>query len=125
MNHNNNHQPPSPEAADLAMQRVLQAERDAERAVAACEQEARDILKAAQLRAQHLAARTNARISLLQMNQNQKLNRVIRDIEKAGMPTQHPDTAALFDAAEFSAVIDELAAELTTGETHASEDRRA
>ncbi len=123
MNHNNNHQPPQPEPADLAMNRVLQAERDAEEAVADCEQEARNILKAAQQRAQHLAARTNARISILQMNQNQKLNRVIRDIEKAGKTTESPDTAALFDAADFSAVIDKLAAELTTVETDENEDR--
>jgi len=123
MNHDNHHLPPSPEPADIAMQQVLRAEREAERSIAACEQEARDILKAAQQLAQRIAARTNQRISMLQLRHGQKLDRAIREIEQAGKQTEQAMNATSFDESLFSAVIDELAAKLTTGETDADTDR--
>jgi vacuolar-type H+-ATPase subunit H len=123
MNHNDRNQPPSPEPADLAMNRVLQAERDAEQAVAECEQEARAILKAAQLQAQRIAARTNRRISMLQMRSSQKLNRTIKDIERAGKQIEQAAIGIPFDDSLFGGVIDELAAELTTSGHEAGTDR--
>jgi vacuolar-type H+-ATPase subunit H len=123
MNHNDRNQPPSPEPADLAMNRVLQAERDAEQAVAECEQEARAILKAAQLQAQRIAARTNRRISMLQMRSSQKLNRTIKDIERAGKQIEQAAIGIPFDDSLFGSVIDELAAELTTSGHEADTDR--
>ena len=123
MNHNDRNLPPSPEPADLAMNRVLQAERDAEQAVAECEQEARAILKAAQLQAQRIAARTNQRISMLQMRSSQKLNRTIKGIEQAGKRIEQADAGIPFDESLFGSVIDELAVELTTSEREVSTDR--
>jgi vacuolar-type H+-ATPase subunit H len=115
MNHHDN-QPASPDPADEAMNQVLRAERDAERAVAVCEQEARLMLKAAQQKAQRIAARTNQRISMLQSSHGQKLNRTIKDIERSGRQAEQANAKAPFDEAMFNAVIDELAAELTTVE---------
>ena len=120
---NNDNQAPSPEPADLAMNKVLQAERDAEQVVAECEQEARDILKAAQQQGQRIAARTNKRISLLQMHYSQKLNQTIKDIEHAGKQIVQTDTRSPLDAL-LGSIIDELAAELTTDEHEAKPDQQ-
>jgi vacuolar-type H+-ATPase subunit H len=124
MNHNNKHQPPSPEPADVAMNRVLQAERDAEQAVAECEQEARNIIKAAQQQAQHIAARTNERISMLHMHYSQNLSQTIREIEQAGKQIEQAGVTTPFDESLFSTVIDELAEELTTDDNESYTDRR-
>ena len=114
MNHNNNHQPPQPEQADLAMKQVLQAEREAEQAVLRCEQEAGEILKAAQQQAQNLAARTNDRISRLQGRFEQKLNRAISLIEQTGQKTERALADEHPDESRLGAVIEDLAEELST-----------
>jgi len=64
------------------MNRVLQAERDAKRAVAECEQRAQEILRAAQVRAQRLVSRADQRITVLQMRCNHRIDTVVKAIEK-------------------------------------------
>lgn len=111
---NHNDKALTPEPADLAMQQVLQAEREAEQAVLRCQREASETLKAAQQQAQHLAARTNERISMLQMRYNQKLNLAINAIEQAGQMTEKKRAGKQTDAIRLRNIIDELTVELTT-----------
>lgn len=111
-------------SADLAMNQVLQAERDADQVVADCERESHGLLKAAQRQAQHIAARTNQRISMLQMRHNQKLNKVIHDIEQSAQSAEQVDATSRIDADAFNRLIDELAMELTTDDGDASVDPR-
>lgn len=55
------------------MNRVLQAEREAELAVAECEKHAREILSEAQKRANRIANRTDERITLMKMRCSQQV----------------------------------------------------
>ncbi len=79
------------EHAGQRMNRVLQAERDAKRAIAECEQRAQAIVQAAQARAQRLVRRADQRIAVIQMRCNHRIDTVVKAIEKQ---QQEPAAAA-------------------------------
>jgi vacuolar-type H+-ATPase subunit H len=95
-----------------AMQKVLQAERDAERAIRVCEKEARQIVEAAQLEVQRLYARTDQRITNMEMRHDHKLDRLIKQIEKEGAAELRNDAGRNYDQQQLRSVIGKLAVEL-------------
>ena len=98
--------------AEQAIQQVLQAERDAERAIQDCETEARMIIHDAQGRAQRINARADERITNMEMRHGHKLDRIIKEIERDGADALRLDAAQHYDDAGMQAVIDALAKEL-------------
>ena len=112
-------------AADQRMNDVLQAEREAKRAVAECEQRAEEILKAAQARAQRLVSRADQRITVIQMRCNHRIDSIVNAMEK---PAQAPDGAAhpgRLGEQAIEAVVAALAAELTGSDDDVADQRRA
>jgi vacuolar-type H+-ATPase subunit H len=107
-----NNKPLESPDAEQAIQQVLQAERDAERSIQACEAEARMIVHKAQGRAQRINARADERITNMEMRHGHKLDRVIKDIERDGADALRLDAAQRYDDARMQAVIDALAKEL-------------
>jgi cell division septum initiation protein DivIVA len=104
------------EMAEQAMNRLLQAERDARRVVAECEAEAASILQAAQLQASRIASRTDSRISLMQTRCFQRVTEEIRHLERAA--TQARETQAesyRIDETGLAECIEEIAICLTGG----------
>ena len=71
------------EQAEQAMQRVLQAEREAGQAVADCEAQAAGLLEQAQQRADRIAARTDERITRMQMRAARRIEAEIGRLEQA------------------------------------------
>jgi cell division septum initiation protein DivIVA len=104
------------EMAEQAMNRLLQAERDARRVVAECEAQAASILQAAQLQASRIASRTDSRISLMQTRCFQRVTEEIRHLERAA--TQARETQAesyRIDETGLAECIEEIAICLTGG----------
>ena len=98
---------------EQAMNRVLQAERDAEQAIADCELEARRILQAAQQRVKRIADRTDERMALIQLRLAQKVKAHSEALERADQSAQHEASLYDLDEAVLAAVVQEVAAELT------------
>jgi hypothetical protein len=71
------------EQAEQAMQRVLRAEREAGQAVADCEAQAAGLLEQAQQRADRIAARTDERITRMQMLAARRIDAQIRRLDQA------------------------------------------
>jgi hypothetical protein len=94
------------------MEKVLQAEREAERAIQVCENEARQIIDAAQSRVQDLYARTDQRITNMEMRHDHRLDRLIKNIAKEGDAELRNDAGRQYDEKKLQSVIRELAAEL-------------
>jgi vacuolar-type H+-ATPase subunit H len=97
---------------DDAIQRVLQAERDAEKAIQECEREARQITTDARKRAQAINARTDQRITNLEMRYGHKLDREIKAIEREGAVELRLDANHRVDADRLQAAIEDVAMEL-------------
>ena len=77
------------------MNRVLEAERDAEVAVAECEKQAREILGNARKRANRIANRTDERITLLKMRVSQQVAGEISRQERAEKAARKQTVAEL------------------------------
>jgi cell division septum initiation protein DivIVA len=104
------------EPAEQAMQRVLQAERDAGRVVAECQAEAGDILNAAQQQASRIASRTDSRISRMQMRCFQRVAGEIRELELAEKKTlEQQEDSYRIDETGLAECIEEVAICLTAG----------
>lgn len=98
------------------MNRVLQAERDAERVVAECEAEAANILQAAQLQASRIASRTDSRISLMQTRCLQQVAEEIKQLERAERQTREmQEESYRIDETGLAECIEEIAICLTGG----------
>jgi cell division septum initiation protein DivIVA len=108
-------------ASTEAMNRVLQAEREAAEAIAACRQEARDILQAAQWHANRIAARADERISRMQMRSARLVADRIRELGSAAHRTNRQPEGEL-DETGLRECIDEIAACLTGGAGTAGRD---
>jgi cell division septum initiation protein DivIVA len=104
-----------------AINRVLQAEREAAEAVAACEREARDILQAAQQLAGHIAGRTDERISRLQLRSAQRVTARIGELEREADRARREMEVEL-DESGLRECIEAVAACLTGGVTTAGVD---
>lgn len=98
--------------AEQAIHQVLQAERDAEQAIRDCEDEARVIIKDAHGRAQRINARTDQRITNMEMRHDHKLDKAIKAIEREGMVELRLDAGQQTDAETLRAAIDAMAIEL-------------
>ena len=101
------------DTVEQAMNRVLQAEREAEKAIADCEYEARQILQAAQQRVKRIADRTDERMALIQLRLAQKVKAHSEALERADQSAQHEASLYDLDEAVLAAVVQEVAAELT------------
>lgn len=100
--------------AEAAMNRVLQAEREAELTVADSEKQALEILSEARRRANRIANRTDERISLMMMRSSQRVAGEIGKLqraEKAALEQQIPE----LDETGVSECIAAISAMLTGG----------
>jgi cell division septum initiation protein DivIVA len=112
----NNSGNPATGLAEQAMNKVLQAERDAERSVAECAAEAASILQAAQLQASRIASRTDNRISLLQTRSFQRVTEEIRQLERAERQArERQEESYRIDETGLAECIEEIAICLTGG----------
>ena len=112
----NNHDHSDTELAEQAMNRLLQAERDARRVVAECEAEAAGILQAAQLQASRIASRTDSRISLMQTRCFQRVTEEIRHLEYAETQARERQAESYrIDETGLAECIEEIAICLTGG----------
>ncbi len=93
------------------MNRVLKAERDAELAVAECEQQAREILGNAKKRANRIANRTDERITLLKMRCSQRVTGEISRQERAEKAASR-QTATELDETGINECIEAVSAAL-------------
>jgi vacuolar-type H+-ATPase subunit H len=107
--------------AEQAIQRVLQAERDAEHAIQDCENEARQIIHDAQNRAQLINTRIDQRITNMEMRHSHKLDKTIKAIEKKGADELRLDAGNHYDSDNLKTVIEQLAIELCQADA-ATED---
>jgi hypothetical protein len=105
--------PQSPETAEQAMNLVLQAEREAEQAIRACERDAHRILLDAQNRAQRIAARTDERMTLIRMQALQRVTQEIKALERAEKATQHAWAVHHVDKQRLAEIVRDIAAHLT------------
>lgn len=104
----------SADRAEAAMNRVLQAEREAEQAVAECEQQAREILSAARVRANRIASRNDERITLMTMRCSQWVAGEISKQERAEKTARKQQVSELNDTG-LSECIEAISARLTGG----------
>ena len=98
--------------AEQAIQQVLQAERDAERAIQDCEHEARQIIHDAQNRAQLINTHVDQRITNMEMRHGHKLDKTIKALEKEGADELRQDAGNHYDSGNLQAIIEKLAIEL-------------
>jgi cell division septum initiation protein DivIVA len=104
------------EVAEQAINRLLQAERDAKRIVAECEAEAASILQAAQLQASRIASRTDTRISLMQTRCFQQVTEEIKQLERAERQAGERQAESYrIDETGLAECIEEIAICLTGG----------
>jgi hypothetical protein len=109
--------------AEQAMNRLLHAERDAERAVAECEAEAGSILQAAQLQASRIASRTDSRISLMQTRCLQRVAEEIKQLERTEKQTlEKQQDSYRIDETGLAECIEEIAICLTGGVSRGGND---
>lgn len=112
----NNSSDPAADLAEQAMNRVLQAERDAGAAIAECETGAGNILQAAQLQSSRIASRTDSRISLMQMRCFQQVAEEIRRLEMTErMTREKQEESYRIDETGLAECIEEIAICLTGG----------
>ena len=107
--------------AEQAIQRVLQAERDAEQAIQDCENEARQIIHDAQNRAQLINTRFDQRLTNMEMRHSHNLDKTIKAIEKDGADELRHDAGSHYASDDLHAVIEQLAIELCLADA-ATED---
>ena len=109
MKHNKQRSSPG---AEQAIQQVLQAERDAEKAIQVCENEARNIIRDAQNTAQRINARADQRITNMEMRHGHKLDKTIKAIEREGAAELRLDAGQQYDIDRLQTVVEQLANEL-------------
>jgi len=105
------HPPPDNNVNSEAINRVLQAEQDAQAAVERCEREAQALLQAAQAQAGRIQQRTDARITWIEMRCSQWLSEQTRQLSLAGKV--QADSGGGTTQAALAELIEALAASLT------------
>ena len=111
---------PSEVAATAAMDRVLQAERDALAAMAECERLSATELEQARQRRRTLLERTQARIVALHARAAQALERRAAGILERHLRSTTAEVEQLADPERRQAALERLAARLTTAEGETS-----
>ena len=100
-------------AVEQAMNQVLQAERDAERAIAECEREGREILTAAHKRSQRIASRTDERIARIQAHWTARASLTIKTMERSDWKREREQSDYQLDQAALNDITETVAAYLT------------
>lgn len=95
-----------------AIQKVLQAERDAEHAIQECENAARQIIHDAQIKAQRINANADQRITNMEMRHSHKLDQTIKVIEREGAVELRLDASQQYDTDSMRSVVEKMAIEL-------------
>jgi vacuolar-type H+-ATPase subunit H len=100
-------------AASAAIERVLQAERNASEAVASCEREARAIVDEARQRAARIAERTTARISTARGRVAARVANAVKHYETEAAALQTTDQIDQEAHKKLEQAVAAVAAELT------------
>ena len=98
--------------AEQAIQAVLQAEQDAEREIHDCENEAQLLIQRARADANKILARTDRRITNIEMRHGHKLNQLIRSIEDEGSAELKHEASQHIDRKALQNIVEQLAAEM-------------
>jgi hypothetical protein len=104
-------------AVEQAMNQVLQAERDAERAIADCARQAQELLTAAQKRSQQIASRADQRITRIQIHWTHRADRKIKAMERADRLREREESDYRLDKAALTHITETVAAYLTGPDT--------
>jgi vacuolar-type H+-ATPase subunit H len=102
----------SPIQAEQAIQLVLQAEQDAERAIYDSENEVQLLIQGAQTDAQRILARTDQRITNIEMRHEHQLNQLIKSIENQGSAELKHDASQRVDQKSLQNIVEKLASEM-------------
>lgn len=105
-----------------AIQKVLQAERDAERAIEDCEIEARQIIREAHDRAQKINANIDQRITNIEMRHGHKLDKAIKRIGREGVVELRLDASQQHDADSLQSVVEAIAIELCQSDSASGDE---
>lgn len=105
-----------------AIQKVLQAERDAERAIQDCEIEARQQIRDAHDRAQRINAKIDERITNIEMRHGYKLDKAIKQIEREGVVELRLDASQQHDADSLRSVVEAIAVELCQADSASGDE---
>lgn len=97
---------------EQAIQKVLQAEQDAEHAIQDCENQAQQLIQKARASAQRILARTDQRITNMEMRHEHKLNQLIKEIEQQGTVELRQDASRQADMKKLQYIAEELATDL-------------
>jgi vacuolar-type H+-ATPase subunit H len=103
-------------AAGEAINRVLDAERQAREAIHRCEQEAAGLLNAARARARRIAERTDARISALHIRCDLDTAQKVADLRAAARQIPKQPVPDRVTVQRLAAAVQTLARRLTYGE---------
>jgi vacuolar-type H+-ATPase subunit H len=115
----------APARAEQNMLKVLQAERDAAQTIHNCENDARQIIRDAQDKTQIIEARTDQRISDMEMRNAHKLNHRITTINKQGEADLKQDAHQRYDSESMLLILEKLAIELCTGKVTSEQQATA
>jgi vacuolar-type H+-ATPase subunit H len=100
--------------AAQAIERVLEAERDAQAAVVACEGAGSKVLEAARARARGIIGRAQARSVALHAGAAKKLERCAAALMEQRMKSAAEAVKQLSDPARLGVALEQVAAQLTT-----------
>jgi vacuolar-type H+-ATPase subunit H len=105
----------SADRAERDMLEVLQAERDATQTIHNCKNDARQITLDARDNARKIEARTDQRISEMEMRNAHKLNQRIVAINKQGKADLQQEAHQYYSSENMQVIIEKLAVKLCTG----------
>lgn len=118
----NNNETNSAAESGQAIQKVLQAERDAERAIQDCEIEARQMIREAHDRAQRINASIDQRITNIEMRHGHKLDTAIKRIEQEGVVELRLDASQQYDTEHLRSVVEAVAIELCQADSASGDE---
>ena len=118
----NNNKPVLQAESAQAIQKVLQAERDAERAIQDCEIEARQMIREAHDRAQKINAHIDQRITNIEMRHGHKLDQAIKRIEQEGVVELRLDASQQHDTEHLRTVVEAVAVELCQADSASGDE---
>lgn len=104
------------DTVETEMERVLRAERDAERAIARCRERAGETLEAARAHARDITRRTDARIDAVHARCAEATRKHLQALEREAAAMEASPTWDERDSERLQQAVERLAARLTTGE---------
>ena len=115
MANKNSNTPPQVSSADLAMKRVLEAERETRHAITECEQAAHALLHDARQRARRIHDRTDQRISNIKMKTTERVSDELKKLEQKEARVLHEKASQPLDETALSECIEQVARLLSGG----------